>query len=64
MTINNKAVKEVMTNLYNCGDDFESYNELWKAFQVLRNMGLIDTKVTDYLVKVDHELFMSEGKEG
>ena len=57
MTITNKAVKDVMNELYNIGDDFEAYNELWKAFQVLRNVGLIDENVTDFLVKVDHELF-------
>lgn len=58
MKLNQKNLKETMEYLYkNCK---ESYDELWKAIQTLRNLGLIDENMVQAAVKKDQELFNAE----
>lgn len=58
MKLNQKNLTAVMTTLYEC--DKESYDDLWKAIQTLRNLDLIDENLTKAMVKKDHELWENE----
>lgn len=57
--LNIKNLKAVMNQLSEC-DDQESYDELWKAIQVLNNLGLIDDSIREAAVKEDHRIWESK----
>lgn len=61
MKLNQKNLTDVMTDLYEC--DKESYDDLWKAIQVLRNLDLVDENLTKAMVKKDRELWEIENIE-
>lgn len=51
-----KKMKAAMKQLYKLNDD-ESYDTLWKAIQVLNNLGVLDRKFVDAMIEEDHRLF-------
>lgn len=60
--MNKKALKDVMIRLYPAqfiNDD--SYTELWKAVNVLVNLGLLDNSYIELMVKTDNKLNENEG---
>lgn len=61
MKLNQKNLTAVMEDLYEC--DKESYDELFHAIQVLRNLDLVDEKLTKAMVNKDHELWEIENVE-
>ena len=61
MKLNQKNLTVVMADLYEC--DKESYNDLWKAITVLRNLDLVDENLAKAMVNKDHELWEIENIE-
>ena len=57
-----KTMKSAMKQCYEI-NDMESYDELWKAIQVLNNFGMLDRKFVDAMVKEDHRLFEESNKD-
>lgn len=56
-----KGMKSVMERCYQ-NEDMESYDEIWKAIQVLHNVGLLEKNFVDAMVKEDHKLFEDSNK--
>ena len=56
--LNAKNLKEVMTRLAHDGDR-ESYEKLWTAINTLWNLGLVDYKLNNDMIHIDHELYES-----
>jgi len=56
--LNAKNLKSIMQQLAHSGDR-ESYSDLWKAINVLWNLGLVDDRLHDAAVREDHRLFES-----
>ena len=56
-----KGMKSVMERCYK-NEDMESYDEIWKAIQVLNNVGLLERNFIDAMVKEDHRLFEESNK--
>lgn len=61
MKLNQKNLTAVMTDLYEF--DKESYDDLWKAITVLRNLDLVDENLAKAMVNKDHELWENENIE-
>ena len=61
--MNKKALKNAMIRLYpkQFVND-ESYSELWKAVNVLVNLGLLDDSYMKLMVKTDNKLYELEYK--
>lgn len=61
MKLNQKNLTAVMADLYEY--DKESYNDLWKAITVLRNLNLVDENIAKAMFNKDHELWEIENLE-
>lgn len=61
MKLNQKNLTAVMTDIYEF--DKESYDDLWKAITVLRNLDLVDENLAKAMVKKDRELWEKENIE-
>lgn len=62
--MNKKALKDTMIRLYPAqfSNNDESYSELWKAVNVLVNLGLLDDSYMELMVKTDNKLYELEYK--
>ena len=58
MKLTTTNLKSKMQQLAHDGDQ-ESYRELWKAINVLWNLGLLEDKFNNAMVAEDHRLFES-----
>lgn len=58
MKLTTANLKSRMKQLSHDGDQ-ESYSELWKAINVLWNLGLLEEKYNAAMVAEDHRLFES-----